>query len=56
MSEQKGFPPCELDAVMGNTNVTIATMSRVHITTRLLAGIINVLSSYIAISILILRY
>ena len=38
-----------LKALMQYKNATIATMSRVHITTRLLAGIINVLSSYIPI-------
>jgi len=31
---------------MRNTNATIATMSRIHVTTRLLAGIIDVPSSY----------
>jgi len=35
-----------------NTNATIATTSCVHVTTRLLAGIIDVLSSYMAILIL----
>ena len=49
LSEQKGFPPCALDATMRNTNATIATMPRVHVTTRLIAGIVDVLSSYIAI-------
>jgi len=34
---------------MRNTNATTATMSRVHVTTRLLAGIIDVLSSYTVI-------
>jgi len=48
LSEQKGFPQCALNAMMRNKNATIVTTSRFHITTRLLAGIIN-LSSYIVI-------